>query len=308
MARKLAYTKDMPLEEWRKLRRNSIGGSDAATIVGFNNFSSLYTLYADKMGLLPEKEDSEAMRVGTDLEDYVAKRFVEATGKKVRCDNYMYQHDKYDFISANIDRKIEGENAGLECKTTSVFNKSDFVNGEIPLYYYCQCMHYMNVMGFDKMYLAVLVLGKAFYYFEIPRNDNEIKELEEMEVDFWNNYISTQTPPPIDNSSSTTETLKYLYSDDTGEENIYLGDDLENLVQIQKKIKEFEEKEKEYKNRIIEALGENVNGYSEKYIVTYKTQSRTSVDSAKLKKEMPSVYNKFSKTISTRTMKIKEAK
>lgn len=211
--RVLANTKDMPREEWLQLRQKSIGGSDASVILGLNKWRSQYTLWADKQGLLSPTEDNEAMRVGRDLEQYVAERFCEATGKKVRRRNKMFLHDKYDFISANVDREIIGENAGLECKTTSVFAKSDFESGEIPLYYYCQCMHYMAVMGYEKMYLAVLVLGKAFYWFEIKRDEAEIEALISAEVDWWNNYILGDNKPEIDGSDSTAYTLKEIYGE-----------------------------------------------------------------------------------------------
>lgn len=307
MAKILAKTKDMSVEEWRKLRKGSIGGSDAATILGFNNFSSLYTLYADKLNLISDKLDNEVMRIGRDLEEYVALRFTEATGKKVKRDNHMYIHDDYDFISANIDRRIVGENAGLECKTTNLFNKSDFENGEIPLYYYCQCMHYMAVMGFEKMYLAVLILGKAFYWFEIKRDENEIASLINSEIEFWNNYVLTKTPPPVDDSQSTTNTLKELYSEGGQAENIYLGTELEILAKTQTEIKELKKREEKYKNIIIEKLGNNDNGFSEKFIVTYKKQQRSDIDKSRLKKEQPNIYKEYQKTTSLRIMRVKEA-
>ena len=307
MAKILAKTKDMSVEEWRKLRKGSIGGSDAATILGFNNFSSLYTLYADKLNLISDKLDNEVMRIGRDLEEYVALRFTEATGKKVKRDNHMYIHDDYDFISANIDRRIVGENAGLECKTTNLFNKSDFENGEIPLYYYCQCMHYMAVMGFEKMYLAVLILGKAFYWFEIKRDENEIASLINSEIEFWNNYILTKTPPPVDDSQSTAKTLKELYSEGGQAENIYLGTELEILAKTQTEIKELKKREEKYKNIIIEKLGNNDNGFSEKFIVTYKKQQRSDIDKSRLKKEQPNIYKEYQKTTSLRIMRVKEA-
>ena len=126
MARKIADTKKMTREEWVNLRKSSIGGSDAASCVNMNSYCSLLTLYAEKKGLSKEKEASEAMRIGTDLEQYVAERFSEKTGKKVRNDNYMYADDDYDFITANIDRKVVGENAGLECKTMGSFAGYNF--------------------------------------------------------------------------------------------------------------------------------------------------------------------------------------
>lgn len=184
--------------EWLEQRRNGIGGSDAAVIVGLNPYRSRLELYADKLGLMPEREDSEAMRIGRDLEAYVADRWAEATGKKYRRTNFMYCHDRYDFIRANVDREVIGEKAGLECKTTSVYNKSDFENGEIPLTYYCQCQHYMAVMGYDRMYLAVLALGKAFYHFVIDRSEEEINALLENEVEFWKQHVENGIPPEPD--------------------------------------------------------------------------------------------------------------
>ena len=77
-------TAKMSHEEWLEERRKSIGGSDAAAVIGMSRFASPYTVWMDKTGRLPEKEDTEAMRIGRDLEEYVAKRFEEASGKKVR--------------------------------------------------------------------------------------------------------------------------------------------------------------------------------------------------------------------------------
>ena len=41
-------------------------------------------MYRDKISETIENIDNEAMRQGRDLEDYVAQRFTEATGLKVR--------------------------------------------------------------------------------------------------------------------------------------------------------------------------------------------------------------------------------
>jgi predicted phage-related endonuclease len=64
-------------------RRQSIGGSDAAAIVGLHPFLSKQRVWAEKIGKIPPKMDSESMRQGRDLEDYVARRFVEHTGISV---------------------------------------------------------------------------------------------------------------------------------------------------------------------------------------------------------------------------------
>lgn len=75
-------TKGMSRDEWLQLRQKTIGGSDAAAIIGLNKWETPYSVWAEKTGRIAHTEDNEAMRTGRDLEEYVAKRFEEATGKK----------------------------------------------------------------------------------------------------------------------------------------------------------------------------------------------------------------------------------
>lgn len=307
MAKILKSTKDMPREEWLELRRQSIGGSDAASVVELNPWRSAFTLYYDKKGSLPEKEDNEKMRIGRDLEAYVAKRFCEATGKKVRRRNAMFLHSEHDFISANIDREVVGENAGLECKTTSAFTRSDFAGGQIPLYYYCQCMHYMAVMGYEKMYLAVLVLGQAFYWFEIERNETEIESLIGAEVEFWQKYVLTNSPPPADGSDSTSQTLAKIYK--TFNEGCTLfgyESDAKAYIDIGRKIKELKEQQEQHKNALLAEMKGKVKADLNGYEVTNKLTSRSSIDSKKLKAEMPEIYERYSKITESARFTIKE--
>ena len=75
--------------EWLRLRKSGIGGSDAGAICGVNPYSSAMKVFRDKTREEVEEQDSEAVRIGHDLEDYVAQRFTEATGLKVRKSNFM---------------------------------------------------------------------------------------------------------------------------------------------------------------------------------------------------------------------------
>ena len=70
-------------EEWVQLRHKYIGGSDAAAVVGMNAFVSPYALWAEKTDRLPSFEGNLATEVGTYLEEFVAQKFAEETGKKV---------------------------------------------------------------------------------------------------------------------------------------------------------------------------------------------------------------------------------
>lgn len=309
MGKKIANTKEMSREDWLELRRHSIGGSDAGAVLGMNQWASPITVYLDKTGMSKDKETTEAMRMGTDLEEYVAQRFCEKTGKKVRRDNFMYAHDDYDFITANIDREVVGENAGLECKTMSSFNGFDLENGEVPAHYYAQCQHYMAVKGYDKMYLAILVFQRGVFVLDVNRNDDFIWDLVSQEIVFWKEYVEKKTMPAPDGSDATEEALKELYPNASAGASIEdpkLDKYIREYRSLGDAIKRLEEQQKEAKEQIVLRLQDAEKGFGTEYSCTYKNGSRTSIDTQRLRMEMPEVYKKYSKTSTYRTFRTKK--
>ena len=310
MARKLVNTKEISHEDWLELRKRSIGGSDAGTCVGMNQYSSLISLYADKKGLSKPIEDNEAMRLGRDLEQYVADRFMEATGKKLVNDNFFYLDDEYDFISANVDRRVVGENAGFEAKTMSSFNGYNIEAGEIPAHYYCQCQHYCMVRGWDYIYIGILVLQKGFYWHKIDRNDDFIKQLRDAEVDVWKNYIEEDIIPEPDGSDSSISTLKELYP--TGRDTEIIIPGLDRMILEYKAASEREKEVKEHKQKlqaqICARLGSNDVGIGHDFGCSWKNQSKESVDTKRLKAERPDIYQKYIKVSDYRVFRTKKIK
>lgn len=299
-------TLEMTHEDWLEHRRNSIGGSDAPSIIGLNPWSSPYTVWADKLGKLPPKEDNEAMRQGRDLEFYVADRFSEATGKKVRRENYILINPEYPFAHANVDRMIVGEDAGLECKTTSTLNLKNFKNGAFPDTYYVQCVHYMMVTGCKKWYLAVLVLNKEFMVFEIERDEEEIAALAKSEKEFWD-LVEAKTPPVADGANSTTNTISVLYPE-SNEESVNLfayETDLQQYMALSEQIKELEKLKDEMSNKVKAFLGEAGKGETDSYKVTWTSASRSTFDSKRFAADHKDIdLSEYYKTSSYRTFKV----
>jgi len=305
----LIQTKEIDRESWLEARRKGIGGSDASSIVGLNPYRSAFDVYADKLGLIDPPEENEAMRQGKDLEDYVASRFVEATGKRVRRCNAILQHPEHSWMLANVDRLIIGENAGLECKTTSALTRHKFKQGEFPPAYYVQCVHYMAVTGAEKWYLAVLVLGKEFHIFEIQRDEDEIAALIEAEKSFWEDHVLKQIPPEPNGQKSTSEVLKQLFPGNPEDESVMVltnEEPIEKYLQLQAQIKELEKEAEKYKQMIQLELGDAQMGTTFNYIVEWKNRVRNSLDTKKLQKELPEVYEKYLRQSSYRMFKIKE--
>lgn len=301
-------TVDMPHDEWLEHRRKSIGGSDASAILGMNTYCSPYTVWADKLGKLPPKEDNEAMRLGRDLEDYVAKRFTEETGKKVRRENSIIINPDYPYAHANVDRMVVGEDAGLECKTTSAMNLKRFKNGEYPENYYCQCVHYLMVTGAKKWHLAVLILGVGFKHFEIERDEEEIAALAKSEEAFWE-YVKTNTPPETDGTDSTSETLTTIYpeSNDSTVNLFAYEESLKQYIAIGKQIDELKKLKDEMANNVKAFMGEAGRGESNHFKVSWSSSLRSTFDHKKFASDNPHLdLTKYYKSSNTRTFRVSE--
>lgn len=304
--KRLISTKDLSHEDWLRSRKQGIGGSDIAAICGLSPFKSPLSVYFDKVSDAVEVVDNERMRIGRDLEDYVARRFEEETGKKVRRNNYILQHDDYPFLLANIDREIVGENAILECKTTNSFAKKSWEDG-IPDYYALQVHHYISVMDLDRAYLAVLIGNECFRYYTIERDEEIIKNLIAISEDFWKNHVEKQIEPPPDGSSEYTKRLASRY--DAIDNTIDLSsqdnrDKIARLATINDLEKELNQEKEQIKQELMLQMQDNEIAFVGAKKITWKWQQRTNVQGKELKKDFPDIYEKYSKTSSTRVFKI----
>lgn len=295
-------------EEWKALRHQYIGGSDAAAVVGMNSWVSPYSLWAEKTGRLPGFEGNLATEVGTYLEEFVAQKFASETGKKVRRSNQSWFNDQYPWAIANIDREIVGEDAGLEIKTASELNTQKFKGGEYPANYYCQCMHYMAVTGKKRWYLAVLIGNREFKCFTIERDEDEIQALMTAEEAFWER-VKTDTPPMADGSSSTTITLSTIYPE-SSDECIGIGffeKELDNYFRLKAQAKDLAMTIEGIENRLKHHLGECARGEGEKYKVSWKTQYRSTFDHKKFVADHPEMdVSAYYKKSNSRPFKVTE--
>lgn len=165
--KRLVSTLNLPKEDWLRYRKCGITGTDAGAILGLNPYRSAFQVYHDKISDTIENIDNEAMRQGRDLEDYVAQRFSEETGFKVRRANAIYQSEEHPLLLADFDRLIVGQKAGLECKTVSPFSADKWADGKIPAHYLAQVDHYLAVSGFDCWYVAALIFGRELVIHKI---------------------------------------------------------------------------------------------------------------------------------------------
>lgn len=312
-------------EEWLEERKKSLGGSDVGAILGMNEYSSPYTIWAEKTGKLAPFEGNEWTRLGNDLEGYVAARFAEVSGLKLINDKATWRNDKYPHLHANIDRKIIGMKAGVECKLTSELNAKKYKNGEFPDRFYAQCVEYLAVTEYERWFLVVLIYGKGIKIYQMTRipddeipewceasvyvDDKEIEALVKVTGAFWNNFVLPNTPPPADGTKSTSETITALYPESNGE-TISLAafeSDLKEFATLQGLLKDVEKQKEEVANRIKVYMGEASRGESSSYKVTWSSSVRNTFDHKRFAKDNPRFdLSAYYKATNCRTFKVTE--
>ena len=303
-------TARMSREEWVDARKNSIGGSDAGAVLGLNPYKSPYALWAEKTGKLAPEDisEKEAVRLGQDLEQYVAYRWMEETGKKLRRENNILINPKFPFAHANIDRAVVGEpDAGFEAKTTSSYEiGKQCRNGEFPANWLCQVTHYMMVTGAKRWYLGVLVFGQGFFHFEIHRNDDEVSALSAAESEFWR-LVETDTPPDTDGTEATQEALRAIYADSAPGDSIDLtaeAADLQMITEIRRQIDDLEGRKAACEARLMAYMGQAEEGSYGKYRVVWKSQTRSIFDRKAFERDNGTIPQKYFKASKRRPIKI----
>lgn len=308
----MASTTGMSRAEWLDWRRKGLGGSDAAAVCGLSPWESPISVWLQKMGRTPDKEESEAMRQGRDLEDYVAKRFEEETGKTVRRRNAILAHPDHPWMLANIDREIVGENAGFEAKTASSYAEDQWADGKIPIQYQIQCHHYMAVTGADAWYIGCLILGRRFVWNRIDRDEATIDHLVSLESEFWVRHVLGQEMPPPDGSEESEEAITALFPAgkvNNDEEVSLEGDEwdlrLRRWYELNDLGDRIEKEQDEIKQRIMLAMGTAAIARLPGDVrIKWRTYSQRRIDSTALKRERPDLFAQYSRETAYRRFEV----
>lgn len=196
-------TKDMPREDWLEHRRVGIGGSDVGAILGLSKWKTPLQVWEEKKGIAKPFEGNDATRRGNLLEAHVCEDWAALNKREIRMDPTMYFHPKHDILLANVDRIIvdngDGQGDGLlEAKTAGEWAYKAWDN-QIPVYYYVQLQHYLNVLGLKWGEFATWILGFAIDADSLPivRDDKLIDDITNELMEWWMSHIVKDIPPAM---------------------------------------------------------------------------------------------------------------
>ena len=295
-------------------RRHFIGASEASAVLGLSRWATPLQIWAIKTGEVESpQEESLPMWVGTESEEMVAKRFMLETGKKVHKVNDTIFHKKYPFLACHIDRKVEGEDTILQCKTASAYKYKEWVDDDIPKEYIIQEFHELACTGYKKAIVACLIGNSKFVMKEIIFEEHKktIEEVTQKEVAFWNNFVIPKIMPTTI-TANDSDVLYQLYPQTKEGSEIQLDDNAEKIIEsldsMGADLKGLEMQVEAQKNTLKAILGNAEIGITKNWRISWKPQDRKSLDIERIKTEAPEVYQKFVKTSSSRIFRYKNIK
>lgn len=247
MSAVLLLPADADQTEWLKRRRDGIGASEMAAVMGLSPWDSPFSLWWRKhMGW--EIEASDEMKVGTFLEPKIAEWFGltaqtpdmsthRMTGaglfaSKDRAwqlatpDRLIYRRcsrcggsvlirvaraGRHQFSEcARCDNGLTTLAVPLECKWVAYSwdGWGESGSGTIPIQYKIQCLQQLDVMETDST--AVCALGPGgFRHFEIRRDEKDLKVMRAQGERFMS-ALAEGTPPNLDDHVATLTTVKRI--------------------------------------------------------------------------------------------------
>lgn len=268
---------------WLAERRQGIGGSDLAAIMGLSPWATPVTVWLDKTGRQPPQEENEAMRIGRELEDFVARRYTMETGRTVQRYNTML-HDGC--LLGNLDRLVvmPGEKVAshkqeirtdtlLECKTSSCE-----WDGEVPLYYQTQVQHYMGLCPALKMAdVAVLFLWrKHFEIYRVERDQAVIDHIQRVLREWWERHVVNDEMPQPTNEID----CKLLWSRSNPGKSVMASDtiaaQIDRYRDLKKAEKQIKDEMAQAQSKIFAAMGdaEAICDATGKTLATWKSPTK----------------------------------
>jgi len=185
---------------------------------------------------------------------------------------------------------------------------------QVPAHYACQATWSMFVCDLPAVFFGVLhfAYGRpTFRTYEFARDEADERYVVERCRAFYERHVLTGEPPPVDAHKATTDALRGQWEGTGG----IVEPDIDALALVEEyryhraQVRAAEDDLEAAGNRLRALLGDDVELHSAgRKLVTNKVQTRTTVDTARLRKSWPDLVREFEQTAETRVLRVNEPK
>ena len=189
----------MITEEQRKARKEWIGSSDVAAVVGVSPFASAYDVWLEKTGKLAEEPPSnDAMDAGNWMEPAILN-FAESELGELQRDPDTIRHasipmaSHVDAIALKTNEPVEAKNVDLMSPLFKSFGEPG--TDQVAEYVITQATAHMMCMQVTTQCHVPVCLGGRFAMFYVPWNPELGDFIGAAVVTFWDKHVKADIPP-----------------------------------------------------------------------------------------------------------------
>lgn len=214
---RLILPADADRTHWLTARRNGLGSSDIAAILGISRYGNALSVYHDKTGGLPlENDDSEPALWGRAFEETVAREWARRNRSVVRRVGLVANTER-PWQMCTLDRRVlecplaDGrEKCAVEIKCRDKMKAGQFRKG-VADDVLVQTLWQADVCGFDHVHAAVLIGGNDYRQFVIRVADHAqlIDDLRTAGALAWQQITARR--PPVLAADADPDVLLDLY-------------------------------------------------------------------------------------------------
>jgi putative phage-type endonuclease len=273
-------------EAWLVRRRLGLGGTDVAAILGKHAYVSPIDVWLDKKGLREDRETSDALEMGIELEPVIARRYTKKTGVAL-CDLHPFliaQHPTLPWAFCSPDDLAADHSRGVELKSVHPFAAQEFGDSggeQMPDGYFVQCAWSMAVTELPAWDLAAQI-GYETRIYPTTRDADLCAALIDQAGAWWDRYVIGNETPPVDGTEGWGNYLKRKFPKSEGP--MVKGDAAArelaiDLARVRKEKDDAEFRESALKHQLQQLIGEGEGIEGDGYRITW----RRSKDGTKLK-------------------------
>ena len=314
---------------WRDWRRQGVGGSDIAALIGLSRYASPTSLFYSKLGLVDDHDDTPRQRIGKRMESVLAAEFTDRTGLHVVEEQTWCQHPEYEWARCTVDGMVSERPVGaaeifepigvVEFKTDARFGWPD----GIPPAIRAQVIWQMGVTQHLMAWVVVMFAGFQVEVHEIAWDADAEADWVFMlaaAAEFWA-HVEAQDPPPVDDHEATTEALTIIFRDPAG---MVDADDtsralVRRLQEAKLATKVAEVEENRLGNELRAFLGDRtdlIDGWTTPkrgdpkpiVLASWRPQTSKRLDVEALRNAEPEIADKFTITTPSRVLRVSPLK
>lgn len=312
----------MKREPVERDRSKFIGGSDVAAVLGVSPWKTPYELWLEKTHRAPKEvidpQRQKRFDRGHRLEPIVLEMLIDRLqdeGHDVQLlrTNELYQDAEHPFMACEIDFELmlDGEHVNGDCKTVHPFAAKKWGEEEtdqVPIEYAAQFMQGLGITGRNRCIVATLIGMDDFLIYWVDRDQETIDGIRGRVAQYWNENVIGDTPPdPISYDDASAIWAKANGTKIEADSSV--RDAVFDLADVKHKIKLLKEREEDLKLRIVDYMRPHsflTAGGNE--IASWKNQFDTRIDVDALRRVLPEVAVKYSRTQEIRVLRLKKGK